>query len=290
MIQFLLHLIVNGLILGIIYALVAVGLALIFGVLEIVNFANGELYMIGGYATYFFVASIGANYWVAVIGTIIIVALVGALLYDTVLVTVRSHDFQKGILLTIGISMILQNGAIFAFTATPRMLISGLQLGHISIFGMHFSGARLLPVLFAAVAFTWLYWFLKCTRYGKAMRALAQNRDAALIVGLRPRVLGRLALMIGSGLCGLAGAALAPVYAVDPLMGMPMLFKAFAIIIVGGLGSIPGAVVAALLIGVTESLAGGFGSTVMQDATAFILMTLVLLFYPLGLFGRGVRV
>ena len=110
------------------------------------------------------------------------------------------------------------------------------------------------------------------------------------MVGIQPRKVARLAVIIGAALCGVAGAALAPIYSVHPLMGLSFIFKAFAIVIIGGLGNIPGAALAAILIGIMESLAGGLGSTVLQDAVAFVLMILILLFRPLGLFGKGARV
>ena len=149
-----------------------------------------------------------------------------------------------------------------------------------------------MPLGFASgfLAFGVLYLILYHTRVGKAMRGVAQNRDAALMVGIDPRAVSRLAVAIGIGLSGLAGAALAPVYAVHPLMGFSFVFKAFAIIIIGGLGHISGAAFAAVGLGILESLAGGFLPLVLGDALAFIAMIAVLLLRPQGLFGRGVRV
>jgi len=139
-------------------------------------------------------------------------------------------------------------------------------------------------------AFAMLYAILYRTQVGKAMRGVAQNRDAALMVGINPRAISRLAVAIGIGLSGLAGAALAPIYAVHPLMGFSFVFKAFAIIIIGGLGNISGAAIAAVALGILESLMGGFLPQVMVDGLAFAAMILILLVRPQGLFGRGVRV
>jgi len=150
--------------------------------------------------------------------------------------------------------------------------------------------SRLFALGLGLAAFGALYLILYHTRVGKAMRGVAQNRDAALMVGIDPRAVSRLAVAIGIGLSGLAGAALAPVYAVHPLMGFSFVFKAFAIIIIGGLGHISGAAIAAVALGILESLAGGFLPLVMGDALAFIAMIAVLLLRPQGLFGRGVRV
>lgn len=284
------QLLINGIVLGAIYALIAVGLSLIFGVLEIVNFAHGELYMIGGFAAWFGIGHLGMNYWTAIAFAIVMVGCVGWLLYDGLLSTLKEHDFQRGILLTMGIAMILQNGALYFFSATPKIVDTEYGFSSLIVGDLRVSVLRLLALGLAAVSIVGCYLLLQHTRHGKSMRALAQNREAAFMVGIQPRNVARLAVIIGAALCGVAGAALAPVYSVHPLMGLSFVFKAFAIVIIGGLGNIPGAALAALLIGVMESFAGGLGSTVLQDAIAFILMILILIFRPLGLFGRGVRV
>ena len=149
---------------------------------------------------------------------------------------------------------------------------------------------RLFALGLGVTAFVLLYLILHRTQIGKAMRGVAQNREAAIMVGIDPRTVSRLAVVIGIGLSGLAGAALAPIYAVHPLMGFAFVFKAFAIIIIGGLGNVSGAAVTAIALGVLESLIGGFLPQVMVDALAFSAMILVLLVKPQGLFGRGVRV
>jgi branched-chain amino acid transport system permease protein len=150
--------------------------------------------------------------------------------------------------------------------------------------------ARLYALGLGFAAFAVLYLILHRTRIGKAMRGVAQNRAAADMVGIDARAVSRLAVAIGIGLTGLAGAALAPVYAVHPLMGFNFVFKAFAIIIIGGLGNISGAAIAAVMLGVIENLAGGLLPLALTDAVAFLSMIAVLLLRPQGLFGRGVRV
>lgn len=290
MTDFILQLIINGLAIGAVYALVAVGLSLIYGVLEIVNFAHGELVMLGGFAAFFAVSTLGFGYWPSILVATLLVAAAGLLLFDSVLFTLKSDDFQKGILLTLGLAMIIQNGALYLLRATPRTITTeygfdALQVGNLSI-----GVLRLIAFCLAIAAIVLLHAFLKWTRSGKSMRALAQNREAALMVGMRPRTIARTVFVLGAALCGLAGGVLAPLYTVHPLMGMPFVFKAFAIIIIGGLGNIWGAIIAALIVGMTESLAGGFGSVVLQDALAFIIMILILLVRPLGLFGKGMRV
>ena len=288
--EFYLQLIVNGISIGVIYALIAIGLSLIFGVLEIVNFAHGEFYMLGAMASYFLVSQLHLGYWPSVLVVTIGAGAVGFVLYEGLLATIRGKDFERSILLTLGVSMVLQNGAIFLWTTTPRMVSTSYSYTNLIFGEVRISLVRLLAMAIACVAFTALYYVLYRTKFGKAMRAVAQNREAAFIVGIDPRAISRLAVMIGIGLSGLAGAALAPVYTVHPTMGFAYVFKAFAVVIIGGFGNITGAMVAAILLGVLENLIGGFLPLTVVDALAFVAMILVLLFKPEGLFGRGVRV
>lgn len=186
--------------------------------------------------------------------------------------------------------MVLQNGAVYLFTATPKMLQTAYTYSNLIVGDVRVPVLRIFALGLGLAAFAALYLILYRTQVGKAMRGVAQNREAALMVGIDPRAISRLAVVIGIGLSGLAGAALAPVYAVHPLMGFSFVFKAFAIIIIGGLGNVSGAAVAAIALGVLENLMGGFLPQVMVDGLAFAAMILILLIRPQGLFGRGVRV
>ena len=287
---FLLQLSINGLVVGVIYALIAMGLSLIFGVLEIVNFAHGEFYMLGAMGAYFLTTNLGLGYWPTVAVVTLGAACVGYLLYETLLLTLRGESFERSILLTLGLSMVLQNMAVFLFTTTPRMLQTAYTYSNITLGTVRVPLLRVFALGLGLAAFGALYFILYRTQPGKAMRGVAQNREAALMVGIDPRAISRLAVAIGIGLSGLAGAALAPIYAVHPLMGFSFVFKAFAIIIIGGLGNISGAAIAAVLLGILESLIGGFLPQVMVDGLAFAAMILILLIRPQGLFGRGVRI
>ena len=288
--SFFVQLLLNGIVIGVIYALIAMGLSLIFGVLEIVNFAHGEFYMLGAMLAYFLTVNWGFGYWATIVIVTVVALTVGYVLYEGLLASLRGESFERSILLTLGLSMILQNGAVFLFTTTPKMMETPFSYSNVVLGDLRVPLARLFALGLGLAAFGALYLILYRTRVGKAMRGVAQNRDAALMVGIDPRAVSRLAVAIGIGLSGLAGAALAPVYAVHPLMGFSFVFKAFAIIIIGGLGNISGAAIAAVMLGVLESLAGGFLPLAMVDALAFVSMIAVLLLRPQGLFGRGVRV
>jgi branched-chain amino acid transport system permease protein len=288
--SFFAQLLLNGLVMGVIYALVAMGLSLIFGVLEIVNFAHGEFYMLGSMLAYFLTAQWGFDYWATILVVTVVGVAVGYVLFEGLLLGLRGEAFERSILLTMGLSMVLQNGAVFLFTTNPHLLESKLSYQNIVVGDFRMPVARLYALGLGFAAFAVLYLILHRTRIGKAMRGVAQNRAAADMVGIDARAVSRLAVAIGIGLTGLAGAALAPVYAVHPLMGFNFVFKAFAIIIIGGLGNISGAAIAAVMLGVIESLAGGLLPLALTDAVAFLSMIAVLLLRPQGLFGRGVRV
>jgi len=288
--SFLIQLLLNGLVIGVIYALIAMGLSLIFGVLEIVNFAHGEFYMLAAMAAYFLATNLGLGYWSTVAVVTAGGLAVGYVLYEALLSSIKGEGFERSILLTLGLSMVLQNMAVFLFTTTPKMIQSAQTYSNFAVGDVRVPVLRVFALALGFGAFAVLYMILYRTQMGKAMRGVAQNRDAALMVGIDPRAISRLAVAIGIGLSGLAGAALAPIYAVHPLMGFAFVFKAFAIIIIGGLGNVAGAAIAALALGILESLMGGFLSQVLVDGLAFGAMILILLVRPQGLFGRGVRV
>jgi branched-chain amino acid transport system permease protein len=284
---YLLQLTLNGLMLGLLYALIAVGLALIFGVLEIINFAHGELLMLGGYAMALSLPLFGLSYWPALGVAVLATALVGLLLYELFLRRIGQKEFERSILTTLGISMILLYGMQYLFSATPRMVdtaygFDGLEIGAIRITWTRIIGAGL-----SIAAFTGLYGLLKFTQFGRAMRAIAQNREAAMMVGIKPRHVARNAVALAAALCGLAGAALAPIQLLHPGMGQAIIFKAFALIVIGGLGNMTGAVVVAVALGLIESWIGGFFGLIWQEGSIFTIMIVAVLLRPNGIFHRG---
>jgi len=284
---YLLQLTLNGLMLGLLYALIAVGLALIFGVLEIINFAHGEFLMLGAFAMAFALPPFGLAYWPALAAAVVAAALAGFILYEAFLAKLAQGEFERSILITIGISMILLYGMQYLFTATPRMVDTAFGFAGIHIGAIRITWTRIIGGGIAAAAFAVLYALLTLTQFGRAMRAVAQNREAALMVGIRPHAVARNAVVLATALCGLAGAALAPIQLVQPGMGQAVIFKAFALVIIGGLGNMAGAFVAALALGMIESWIGGFFDVIWQEAAVFTLMIIVVLIRPDGLFQRG---
>lgn len=286
---FLLQLVINGIVIGAIYALVASGLSIVFGVLGLVNFAHGELYMAAAMAAYFFSAQLGAGYPLMIVLSVAGAFAAGVVLYEGFLRFLAGKDFERGVLATMGLSMVLQNGAIFLFTTTPRTVQNAYAYTAYSFGEVAVPVLRLAALGLSATALGLTWAVLHHTQLGRAMRGVSQNPEAAAMVGIDARRVSRLAVAMGVALAGLAGAALAPVYAIHPTMGVGFVFKAFAIVIIGGLGNFGGTVVAAMLIGMVESLAGTLISVVAADILSFVLMIAVLLLRPEGLFGRGVR-
>ena len=289
-VSLLTQLLINGLILGAIYALVAVGLSLIFGVLEIVNFAHGQIFALGAFAMLLLSNWLGLPYIVGVAASGVLIAMVGFLLYESLLKHLKSGEFERGIILTLAIGMVLQNTLLATVGATPRIIDFPEVYSRIEFLGIGVAQLRLTAAAIAFATLAAVWWLLTRTRFGMAMRALSQNPLAATVVGMNPKRVAGHAVILGMGLTGIAGASLAPLFTVHPMLGVPLLFKAFAIVIIGGLGHIPGAAVAALIVGLAESFAGGLGSTVLQDVVVFGLMILILQVKPLGLFGQGVRI
>ena len=216
---YLLQLMLNGLALGLLYALIAVGLSLIFGVMEIINFAHGELLMLGAFAMTFALPVVGLLYWPALAAAVVLAMLAGLVIYEILLARLRPDEFERSILITLGLSIILIHTVQYFFTATPRMVDTQYGFTGIAIGSIRLTWTRVIGAGAAIVAFAGLYLTLRFTQFGRAMRAIAQNREAALMVGIRPRTVARNAMILATGLCGLAGAALAPIQLVTPYMG-----------------------------------------------------------------------
>jgi branched-chain amino acid transport system permease protein len=278
----------NGLLISGIYALVAVGFTLIFGVLEVINFGHGEFYMLGAFIVYLFTGQIGLPYFWSIPLSIIVLLAIGIAVERTSVRPLLDKSFESMVICTFAISMILMNGALLVWGAEPRIIQSPLS-AVITFFEVTFTYQRLLVLAVAVSVSLGLHLFLQRTKIGKAVRATAQNKDACLAVGIDIGRISRFTFGLGIGLCGLAGALVAPVYSVFPTMGQQAMFKVFAIVILGGLGNMKGALLASLILGMGESLISGYISATLKDGLAFLVMLFILLLRPGGIFGRAVR-
>jgi branched-chain amino acid transport system permease protein len=246
--------------------------------------------MLGAMMAFFASSKMDIGYWGTLVFVVSAFVGIGILLYELLLRFMEGEEFDRTVLMTLGLSMVLQNGAIFLWSTKPRMVTTEYSYLCFDIGEIKVGLARVLIMIISVCAFALLYFVLKKTRIGKAMRGVSQNREAALLVGITPRNISRIAVAIGIAMTALAGATVAPIYCVHPLMGFAFIFKVFAIVIIGGLGSLEGSVIAAIMVGVLEGVVGGFLPLVVSDLIAFLFMILVLLIRPKGLLGRGVRV
>lgn len=280
----------NGITLGALYALVAVGLSLIFGVTEVVNFAHGEFFMLGGF-TFYFLHSIGVlPYAVTIVLTMVVLAAFGLVFHLIVLRRIMNRRFQVQLMATLAASIIISNGAILLWGTTPRQTPTALSRLILDVGGFSISAQRILLVVLTVAAFLALQVFLQRTKLGKAMRAMAQNREACTAVGINPALVSAVAMALGAALCGLAGAVISPVFQVFPSMGLLLTLKAFAVVIMGGFGNVRGAFIAAFLIGLAEALTAGYISSDYRETVPFVVLLLVLMLRPYGLFGRKVGI
>lgn len=283
----------NGLTLGAFYALVTLGLALIFGVARLVNFAHGDFFMVGGY-TLFLLQSTAATaslpYSVKILVVVIVLALFGLLFERLVIHKVIDRSWRVHLVATLASSMILVNLALLYFTSDPKAIHTQYTTEFVELAGIRTSVQRALILATVIVAYLALQWFLYRTKTGKAMRAVSQNRDMCTVVGINVNHIALVTFAISAALAGLAAALLTPLFSVSPAMGSLITIKGLTAVIMGGLGQIAGGFYAAFILGLTESLFAGYvpGGFAYRDVVAFVLLIVVLLFRPNGLFGKKI--
>lgn len=277
---------VNALLLSLIYVLVAMGLTLILSIMSMINFAHGELYMLGGFAVYVVFQQFGTNYWLGVLVGVLIAALMGVLLERTVFRPLRK-ELLPASFAALGVGMILQTVALMIFGPLEKDVVTVFP-GVINISGVFIPMEKLVIVLGSLVVVGAIIIFVNYFRAGQALQAVAQDSEAAALMGININRINAMGFGIGCGLAAVAGGLIAPLYYVSPYMGMPPLLKAFNVIIIGGLGSIPGAVLGSFLLGFIDQ----FSLTFMGysgNIVGFLLIMLFLLFRPRGLLGRELQ-
>ncbi len=278
--------IINGLVAGSIYALTALGLTMIFGIMDIMNFAHGEIYMLGAFLTFYFCDSLGIPYLLAIGFAMIAIAIIGIAIEKVTFKPLRNTPLLNTLLVSLGLSIFLQNLALLIWGPDPRKIPSPYSARVIEFFGISITMQRLLVIIVAVILLIFLYYFIQKTTIGKCMRATAQEPEGAALIGIDIDKVFWVTFGVGCALAAAAGSLIGGIFFVNPTMGIIPVLKAFIIVIVGGLGSILGAIMAGFLLGVTESLMGGFVSSAYMDVTGFAILILVLLFRPSGLFGQ----
>jgi len=285
LISLLIQALSNGIIIGLLYLLMAVGFTLVFGVMRIVNFAHSEFYMLGAIGAYVFVNEWHLPFFAAVVLAFVAAVLFGWLVEWIVLKPFR-HNELNGMIATIGLAMVLQNLALLAFGPDPQFMPPVAE-GALRIGTTMLPVARLVVVACSIVTLALLYGFLGFTRWGRALRAVVQDMEIAAAQGIRARLVYPLGFGLGVGLAAVAGALMAPLFSVSPFIGGTPMLKAFIVVILGGLGSIPGAALASLLLGIAENIGSTFLDSSVSDIGIFILVMAILLVRPAGLLGRS---
>jgi branched-chain amino acid transport system permease protein len=281
-----LQLVANGLVLGTFYALSALGLTLVFGLMRVVNFAHGELYVIGGLFGWALTVVFAWNYFLALVVVAIVLGMLGYLIDQVLIARVRGQGEEPTILLTIGLSIFIANTALLIVGTTPVTVASPFANKPLFFGPVVITQARLVLVAVCAVLIAAANLLIQKTTLGRAMRATFQDPMAAQLVGIRtPRIYG-FTFALGATLAGAAGMLLGSIYVVEASTGGIISLKAFVVVILGGMGSFAGAVAGGLILGLTEALWGGYVSTGYVDAIGFALVIVTLLVRPYGLFSR----
>lgn len=287
--QFLQQLI-NGISLGSIYALIALGYTMIYGIIKLINFAHGDIYMVGAYIGFFVITGAHIPIWAAIIISMTLTGMLGILVERLAYRPLR-HAPRISLLITaIGVSFFLEYTGMYFVSPTPRTFPAMFDSVAMNVGGLVINGEQLFILgitLFLMIVLTYI---VQKTKIGKAMRAASFDTETAQLMGVDADRVISVTFCIGSALAAVAGVLVGIYYnSIDPLMGIMPGLKAFVAAVLGGIGILPGAVVGGLILGVIEALVSGFISSTFRDAAAFAILILVLLFKPSGIFGKNVR-
>jgi branched-chain amino acid transport system permease protein len=278
----------NGISQGCLYVLLASGLTILLGIMNVPNFAQGHLYMVAAYLGFYMVMSYSMNYWLALVLATFALGIIGLIVYFLVFYPVRNAPEVNLFVAAMALLMILEGGALFVFGTETKWFLVPWSRSVLSLGSLSLQLQRVIVIAGTTVVMLALWVFIKKTSLGAALEATAQHREGAMLCGIKVSRVSAMAFIIGTALAGIAGVLIGPAVLLEATMGMGPLLVAFSAIIFGGLGSIPGAVVGSLLLGVAESLTSGYISAKYSLAFVFAIMIVTLLFRPKGLFGKEV--
>ncbi len=282
-----LQVLVSGILTGGVYAIVGIGLSLIFGVMRVVNFAHGEFLALGMYAALFLFTRLHIDPYLAILIIFPLSVVLGYLVEKVFIAPIAHAPEHSSILMTVGVGLVVSNLLLFGFGAQPQSIYTSYSTSTLRAGAVTFSLPLSVSFLITVGAIGLLYAVLTRTEIGRAMRATAQNRDAAELVGINSAQMRGLAFGLGVALATLAGTLLLPVLYVIPTIGGVFTLKAFVVTVLAGMGNVLGAIGGGLILGITESLGATYVSSGYRDAFGLIAFLLVLLFKPAGLFGRS---
>jgi branched-chain amino acid transport system permease protein len=263
----------------------ALGLTLIFGIMHIMQFAHGEIYMIGAYVVYYLTASFKLPLVIATALSMVVMA-AGGLILERFLLRPLKDDWLSAVVATTGLTLILQSGAIVVFGLYERS-IPQLAHGPFDIMGIVVPKDRVAAVAVAVILSLGLYFFLKTTKYGQAMVASAQNAEGAILQGIGPHKMAAMAMAIGCALAAAGGTLAGSLFALSPFMGLPPLVKGMTIIVIGGMGSLPGAFIAGMILGLIDGLVPILFGHAWAAIGPLLIVILILVIKPQGFFGHA---
>ena len=278
--------VLNGLQLGSIYALVALGYTMVYGIIQLLNFAHGDIIMVGGYIAWVTMSMLGLPPAAAVILAIVGCLLLGVLIDKVAYAPLREAPRLSILITAIGVSYFLENGAQLVFGANAKVVPQIADLGTIQVGDMGVSATSLLVVLVLVVSTAVLTFLVQRTKLGKAMRAVSEDMGAARLMGINVNTTISFTFALGSALAGIGAVLYCMAYSqINPTMGIMLGTKAFVAAVLGGIGSVPGAVIGGLVVGLAEAMVSAVGLSVWQDAVVFLLLIIVLVIRPTGILG-----
>src|SRR6516225_488230 len=278
---------INGVVLGSLYVLVALGLTLIYGVLVQINFAHADFVTLGAFAAYFFMHLVAASYILSIGVAFLVGAALGWLINASIFTPLRHKGNELlPLIATIGVSVMMQNLMLAWFGPIPYAFETPYSSQVIRFAGIFVTWQNIIIILVSTLTIVLLYTFMKFTYLGKALRAVSQDRETAGLMGINPNQLIMLTFVIASALAGMGGAMLAPVLVLTPFAGTSVIVKAFAIVIIGGFGNVEGTIIAGLVVGLIESFTTQFVNPGLTDIVVFTLLLLMLALRPTGLIAE----
>jgi len=274
--------IINGIVSGMILALVASGLTLIFGIMDVVNFAHGELFMLGAYVGTTTMVATG-NFWLALVVASVTIALLGAVIQVTTLRPLLGRDPLTTILATFGLSLVLQNWALYKFGPVARKIQEPFT-GHFKLFYLEYPWYRIVIALLSAAIIGALWLFMKYGKYGIWIRATTQDRVMAQAMGIPVPLVHTMVFAIGAAMAAASGVLFGPLVGVNHAMGLDLILRAFIVVVVGGMGNLGGSILASIFLSMLEAFASIWVSPAQAVIVSFVVLILTLLFRPTGLF------
>ena len=288
--QLLMQQMVNGIALGSIYAMIALGYTMVYGTIRLINFAHGDVYMLGAFLGYYLVTVLGVNWMLALLITMGVIAVVGVLIERIAYKPLRHSTRVAALITAIGVSYLIQNLMTYFVGPEMRAFPAPIEVKMFKVFGLIVNSKQLLVLTVTITVMIALQIIVQHTRMGKAMRAVAVDQDAAQLMGINVDRVISFTFALGSALAGLAGILVGIYYnSIQATMGTSPGLKAFIAAVVGGIGSIPGAMIGGYLIGILETLVTYMGGAMYKDAVVYGLLIIILLVLPSGLLGKSVR-